>query len=223
MLGVVHMQRLRYRESLKLLLEAAEKSNWALPQIRHNLGLVLGKLETREANEKQAELLARSVALERERLAARKDFSPLVTGVLAEYNHASFVGEAVASISAQGYAHIGGGRHRRWFHGCDSGNHCRSLRFPARLITRPNRGAAATLNEGAALAQGQYLAFLNSDDYYASRLHRVQGGRSCPKKRPVRLFTGGRCGLACRCLGLVRAAGSQSAPAESCVNRIEAS
>ncbi|HKE41908.1 MAG TPA: glycosyltransferase [Casimicrobiaceae bacterium] len=169
MLGVVHMQRLRYRESLKLLLEAAEKSNWALPQIRHNLGLVLGKLETREANEKQAELLARSVALERERLLARKDFSPLVTVVLPAYNHASFVGEAVASISAQGYPHIE-------VVVIDDGStdatpaiiteSLRSLRFPARLITRPNRGAAATLNEGAALAQGQYLAFLNSDDYY---------------------------------------------------------
>ena len=39
--------------------------------------------------------------------------------------------------------------------------------FPARFEKRSNKGAAATLNEGAALAQGRYIAFLNSDDWYA--------------------------------------------------------
>jgi Tfp pilus assembly protein PilF len=47
MLGVVQLERLRYREALDLILEAAERTDWKLPQVRHNLGLVLAKLLVR--------------------------------------------------------------------------------------------------------------------------------------------------------------------------------
>src|SRR5882724_2753515 len=64
MLGVVQMERMRYREALDLMWDAAERTDWSVPQIRHNLGLVLGKLLAREGNARQADLLAEFVAWE---------------------------------------------------------------------------------------------------------------------------------------------------------------
>ena len=170
MLGVVQLERLRYREALDLLGDAAEATAWAVPAIRHNLGLALAKLLTREANLRQAELLGRVVALDCARGARKSDVSPLVTVVLPAYNHARFVREAIASVAAQTYPHLE-------LVVIDDGSvddttdavraALQGLAIPARFITRENRGAAATLNEGVTLARGEYVSFLNSDDWYA--------------------------------------------------------
>ena len=170
MLGVVQFERMRYRRALEHLWEAAEKTGWAIPQIRHNLGLVLAKLLSREANRRQADLLADFVAWEGARDRIPLDRSPLVTVVLPAYNHALYVAQAIASVAAQTYPHIE-------LVVIDDGSTDRTplviaeaiagLPFPVRYIARDNRGAPATLNEGAALARGQYVAFLNSDDHFA--------------------------------------------------------
>jgi glycosyltransferase involved in cell wall biosynthesis len=170
MLGVVQMERMRYREALDLLWDAAEKSGWSVAEIRHNLGLVLGKLLTREANAKQADLLAQFVAREDALKRIRSDVWPLVTVVIPAYNHARYIAKAIASVAAQTYQNIE-------LVIIDDGSSdgtpdviaasLKDLPFPSRFIARENRGAPATLNEGAALAQGSYIAFLNSDDWYA--------------------------------------------------------
>jgi hypothetical protein len=170
MLGVVQMERMRYREALDLLWEAAEKSSWSIPQLRHNLGLVLGKLLTREANSRQADLLAAFVAREDARKRPGADGSPLVTVAIPAYNHASYIAEAIASVAAQTYPHIE-------LVIIDDGSvdgtpeviarSIAGLPFPCRFVARENRGAPATLNELAGLARGRYIAFLNSDDWYA--------------------------------------------------------
>ena len=177
MLGVVQMERMRYREALDLLWGAAEATNWAVPDIRHNLGLVLGKLVTRDGNVRQADLLEAFVAREQARALARSDATPRVTVVLPAYNHARFVGQAIASVAAQTYRNLE-------LVVIDDGSTdgtpaaiaeaIEGLPFPVRFVARENRGAPATLNEGAALAGGDYLAFLNSDDYYApERIERL--------------------------------------------------
>lgn len=170
MLGVVQFERMRYREALEVLWDAAERTAWAIPAIRHNLGLVLGKLMARDANARQADLLERFAAFERARKAGTTNVSPLVTVVVPAYNHARFVGQAIASVAAQTYPNLE-------LVVIDDGSGdgtpavveaaLEGLTIPARLIARENRGAPATLNEGAALARGAYLAFLNSDDWYA--------------------------------------------------------
>jgi glycosyltransferase involved in cell wall biosynthesis len=170
MLGVVQLERLRYREALDLLWDAAERTGWSSSAIRHNLGLVLGKLMAREANAKQADLLADFVAREDARRQTRADVSPLVSVVLPAYNHARYVAQAIASVAAQTYPHIE-------LVVIDDGSvdgtpdviaeAVKNLPFPVRYVQRENRGAPATLNEGAALARGKYVAFLNSDDYFS--------------------------------------------------------
>ncbi|HJU20958.1 MAG TPA: glycosyltransferase, partial [Casimicrobiaceae bacterium] len=170
MLGIVEFERMRYREALALLWDAAERTQWAVAPIRHNLGLVVGKLLTRDANAKQADLLEAWIVRERVRRERRNDDSPLVSVVLPAYNHARYVGQAMASVAAQTYPNIE-------LIVVDDGSSDASASViaqslagfarPSRFIARENRGAPATLNEGAALANGRYLAFLNSDDFYA--------------------------------------------------------
>lgn len=170
MLGIVEFERMRYREALALLCDAAERTQWAVAPIRHNLGLVLGKLLTRDANARQADLLQAWIARERTRRERRGDESPLVSVVLPAYNHARYVAQAIASVAAQTYPNIE-------LVVIDDGSTDATASViaesragfarPSRFFARENRGAPATLNEGAALATGRYLAFLNSDDFYA--------------------------------------------------------
>ena len=169
MLGTVLYERMRYRDALAHLWDAAERTAWSVPAIRHNLGLVLGKLLTRDANAQQAALLETWIARDHARRQARNDDSPLVSVVVPAYNHARYVGEAIASVAAQTYPHIE-------LVVIDDGSRdatadiveqaLAAFERPWRFVRRDNRGAPATLNEGAALANGRYLAFLNSDDFY---------------------------------------------------------
>jgi len=169
MLGTVEYERMRYREALAHLWDAAQRTAWSVPAIRHNLGLVLGKLLTRDANAQQAALLGTWVARDEARRQARSVDEPLVSVVMPAYNHARYVGEAIASVAAQTYPHVelividDGSR--------DATAEVVELALaafgrPSHFVRRDNRGAAATLNEGATLANGRYLAFLNSDDCY---------------------------------------------------------
>ncbi len=170
MLGAVLLDLRRYGEALGFIANAAERTGWAKPVIRHNLGLVLAALLSREGNRRQEALLAEFVAWESARRNARIATLPLVSVVLPAYNHARYVAEAIASVTAQTYPHI---ELIIIDDGSTDGtatviaNCVASVSVPVRFIARENRGAPATLNEGAALAQGQYLSFLNSDDYYA--------------------------------------------------------
>ncbi|MDP1679445.1 MAG: glycosyltransferase [Candidatus Nitrotoga sp.] len=170
MLGVVQMQRLNYHEALENLWDTAERTGWAQPEIRHNLSLVLARLLTRKANDRQTEILTEFVAWKLGRQQEFKTVSPLVSVVLPAFNHERYVAQAIASVLGQTYPHIE-------LIVIDDGSTDRTpeevtaslagASLPVRFMTRKNRGAPATLNEGAAMAQGQYLAFLNSDDYYA--------------------------------------------------------
>ena len=183
MLGVVQLERLRYREALDLILEAAERTDWELPHVRHNLGLVLAKLLVR-GSDAQRTLFEAFLAWDRSLASTVTDDAPLVSIVMPAYNHARFVGEAIASVAAQTYGNIE-------FIVIDDGSsddtaeiiekELKCLKLPAHFLSRPNRGAPATLNEGAALAKGRYLAFLNSDDYYApDRIAALVGGIARP-------------------------------------------
>ena len=96
---------------------------------------------------------------------------PLVSVVLTSYNYAHYVGEAIDSVFAQ--------THRR----CelivvDDGSSDGSPKviseklahapMPAQAIYQENLGQAAAMNAGFALAKGEIVAFLDSDDHWKS-------------------------------------------------------
>ncbi|CAH1203429.1 SEC-C motif-containing protein [Candidatus Nitrotoga sp. BS] len=92
---------------------------------------------------------------------------PTVSVVMPAYMHARYVAEAIASVCAQTQLPlelivIDDGSID------DTTKHCRAALveapFPVTFIARENRGAAATLNQGIALAKGDFIQLLNSDD-----------------------------------------------------------
>lgn len=92
---------------------------------------------------------------------------PTVSVVMPAYMHARYVAEAIASVLAQT-------QHPLELIVIDDGSIdgtaelCRAALvaapFPVTFIARENRGAAATLNQGIALAKGDFIQLLNSDD-----------------------------------------------------------
>src|SRR5688572_16029222 len=85
------------------------------------------------------------------------------------YNHSAFVEETLRSILGQTLAPDA-------LLVIDDGSTDDSARiiedvlkgcsFPCELISRPNRGLSATLNEGLAKTSGDYFAYLGSDDLW---------------------------------------------------------
>lgn len=102
---------------------------------------------------------------------------PLVSVVVASYNHADFIVKALDSVAKQTYPNLeliivddcskdtSVSKIKAW--AAKPKNKKRFVHFivEAKEI---NSGAHNTLNKGAALAQGQFINFLNSDDLFAS-------------------------------------------------------
>lgn len=176
MLGVVAFQRMRYREALIHLWDAAERTGWADPVIRTNVGLVLAKLLSPQANARQEALVAAYVARERARKAGAVA-AARVSVVLPVHNGARHVARAIASVVAQTYADIE-------LVVVDDGSTddtatvvaacLQDFPFPARRVTLEHQGAAHAANTGAQQAEGRYLAFLGAADMYApNRIERM--------------------------------------------------
>lgn len=99
-------------------------------------------------------------------------FEPLVSVVIPVYNRAHLVGRAIASVLAQRYQHFE-------IIVVDDASDDELAAALARIsdprlrcIAHPcNRGAAAARNTGMAAAQGEFVAFLDSDDvWYPEKL-----------------------------------------------------
>ncbi len=170
MLGVVQLQRMRFREALDTLWQAAEKSGWGVPQIRHNLGLVLANLNAQAANRIQIDLQGRLLQWQASLGRKMADDVPLVSVILRACNHEGCVAQAIASVLAQDYPNLelivfDEGSTDATFERIESSVAGASI--PCRILSRARRGAPATLNEAALLARGDYLAFLNADDCFA--------------------------------------------------------
>ncbi|ADE16652.1 glycosyl transferase family 2 [Nitrosococcus halophilus Nc 4] len=93
---------------------------------------------------------------------------PLVSVIIPAYNHESYVSSAVESVLGQTHRNLelividDASQDGTW-------EILQSFQDSRLRLRRhdTNRGADATLNEGVALAQGEYIAILNSDDAYA--------------------------------------------------------
>src|SRR4249920_2954185 len=90
---------------------------------------------------------------------------PLVSVVIPTYNDDRFVGEALRSVFAQTYDNIevvvvdDGSSD-------DSVKVARSFGEKVRVIQQSNAGSAVARNRGMTAARGEFISFLDADDYW---------------------------------------------------------
>ena len=172
MLGVLCHERGDNDEAIALTLRALDLTGWRAPFMRTNLGILLAESGGDIHDAKVAAMSARHEAMLAQRRAAKRAATPRVTVVVPAYNHARYVERALASVLAQTYRDLE-------VVVIDDGSTdatadlaertLAGARVPHRIVRRGNHGAATTLNEGASLATGDYLQFLNSDDWLEPR------------------------------------------------------
>lgn len=98
---------------------------------------------------------------------------PVVSVIIPTYNRRAMVQEAIASVWAQSY---------KAFElivvddGSNDGTAGELVKYGSslRLVSRERSGVAAARNYGVSIAQGRYLAFLDSDDLWAPKKLEVQ-------------------------------------------------
>ncbi len=177
MLGVIRFERGDLAEARALIVRALDATDWKIPSYRHNLGLVLAHEDGGEADAHLLVLRERYREWHVARRARRAPATPLVSVVVPVFNHARFVLRSLRSIFAQSYRNVE-------LIVIDDGSTdasaaivrgaLRDAPFPQRFVTRENRGAAATLNEGVGDAAGAFVGIVNSDDaWHPDRLARM--------------------------------------------------
>ena len=88
-----------------------------------------------------------------------------ISVIIPAYNAARYLDEAIASIRSQAYAPLE-------IVLVDDGSTDDTAQVAARhpdlvILHQPNRGPAAARNRGIAAATGEYIAFLDADDFWA--------------------------------------------------------
>ncbi len=170
MLGIVCLQTARPVDAVNLIFQAAELTDWQVPEMHHNLGLALYDAQPANDNYTLARRLAYQMWLQ-ERSAAKAARQPLVSVIVPSYCHAGYISDCLRSVFEQTYRCIE-------LIVIDDGSNdgspaiieelLRDCPFPHQFVARENRGAHATINEGVALAAGEFINVLNSDDRFSS-------------------------------------------------------
>lgn len=95
---------------------------------------------------------------------------PLVSIVVASYNHERFIGQAIESVWRQSYRPIelvvvdDGSNDSSWALLKAMAEHSP---IPMRVVAQENRGPGSAFGHGVDLAKGEWLCILASDDFYA--------------------------------------------------------
>ncbi len=112
-----------------------------------------------------------------------------VSVVVPAFNHADYVGEALRSVFAQEFDGLE-------IILVDDGSNdgtadlaealLQGQKIPFQIVRQPNQGAHAAINKGIALARGEWISILNSDDrYIAGRIAQLMGHAINAKSRFV--------------------------------------
>jgi glycosyltransferase involved in cell wall biosynthesis len=181
MLGVIALEHGNFAAAREHVVRALDLTGWRIGAMRHNLGLILAKLNA-DADEATAREMRSRYRAWGARHAPATTVPPLVSVVVPSYNHAAYVERALRSVFAQ--------THRALElvvvdDGSTDGTPAtveRCLRdapFPHRFVRQSNQGAAAAINRGIALATGSFVNLLNSDDAFApDRIERMTDAMS---------------------------------------------
>lgn len=95
----------------------------------------------------------------------------LVTVIIPSYNHSKFISATIESVIAQTYEKIeliiiDDGSKDKSIQIIESFREVCERRFiNFKLVSRPNRGLCATLNEALSYSSGEYVAIIASDDF----------------------------------------------------------
>lgn len=95
--------------------------------------------------------------------------APMVSIVMPAYNHAKYVERGIKSVLDQNYAPLelividDGSRDDTW---ATIQRVQRESKTAFTALTQPNAGVCKTLNRGIALARGEFIAVIASDDYF---------------------------------------------------------
>ena len=173
MLGVLCFRQERAREAMHYFATAGRLAQWQVPAITRNFGLALSHVYASEITVKRIAYLA--WLSQRKRAVTR--VSPLVSVVVPSYNHARFIDACLESVYRQTWS-------RLELIVIDDGSSddsvqrihekLKSCPFPHQFIARENHGAHHTINEGIALAAGDYINILNSDDrFHPQRIEKM--------------------------------------------------
>ena len=173
MLGAIAIQEERFRDALPLLARAGTAVGWTSEALRTNLSITCAALLSELSVQRRMESRREEASRRREnrRLAIKHGADPLISVIVPCYRHERFVTQALQSVFAQSWRRIE-------LIVIDDGSPDNTARvarealsespFPTQFITRENRGAHATINEGLNMAQGDYVNVLNSDDLFTS-------------------------------------------------------
>ena len=176
-LGLIYLQTGRARAALGQMLQAGLLTAWRHEDMRRDLRRAVaavfsaatssGDRADSSADKSQAYLRWRSQREHDVRAA-----TPLVSVIVPSYNHARFIAECLESVYRQTWPRIelividDGSRDESVDRITAALQRCP---FPHRFVARQNLGAHATINEGIALATGDYINILNSDDRFVPR------------------------------------------------------
>ena len=173
MMGELFFRSGQMREAVHFFSAAGVSANWTIPATTQKFGLSLSNIYGAEFTVRRIAYLAWLNARRRR----AKPVSPLVTVIVPSYNHGRFIAQCLESLYRQTWKKIevividDGSTD-------DSVERIRELLiacpFPHQFIVRENRGAAQTINEAVALASGDYINILNSDDrFHAERIEKM--------------------------------------------------
>jgi glycosyltransferase involved in cell wall biosynthesis len=173
MMGELFFRSGQMREAVHFFSAAGVSANWTIPATTQKFGLSLSNIYGAEFTVRRIAYLAWLNARRRR----AKPVSPLVTVIVPSYNHGQFIAQCLESIYRQTWEKIE-------VIVIDDGSTDDSVErirerlitcpFPHQFIVRENRGAAQTINEAVALASGDYINILNSDDrFHAERIEKM--------------------------------------------------
>lgn len=173
MLGVTLFQAGRATEACRVLVQAWPLRAVEYPPFFKNFGLALAAAAQELGQAAFPPLedgrLAHRSFHRRNTLPPLTSEPPKVSVVAPCYNHERYVREAIGSVARQTYKDIeliiiDDGSKDESVSAIQAAT--RGFPFPHKFCSRENRGAHATLNEGVAMASGDLIGILNTDDLY---------------------------------------------------------